>query len=348
MIGRSPGIQQVLATVSKVARVDATVLVTGESGTGKELVARTLHCGSLRVAGPFVAVNCSAIPQNLVESEFFGHIQGAFTDARDSRIGRFEQADHGTLFLDEVGDLAIDAQAKLLRVLQERRYTPVGAREPRDVDVRLVAATNKNLEQEVAEGRFRDDLYWRLNVVHVELPPLRERRQDIPLLCNYLVSKINRQLGLSIRGITPEAMRVLVRHDWPGNVRELENTLCRSMVLASADVLQEEDLPARLLEPEKPISAAWHSKIEGRLSVERLDRMTLAEAVGQATEQVEKQMILSRLLIYHGNRTATAESLGISRKTLFNKIRQYDLEANGDDGIRTSGAQERTGQHAIC
>jgi DNA-binding NtrC family response regulator len=316
IVGISREIQTVFAMLAKVVRVDVTVLVTGESGTGKELVARAIHRRSARTNGPFVAVNCSAIPQTLVESEFFGHEKGAFTDARESRPGKFEQADQGTLFLDEVGDLALEAQAKLLRALQERQIQRVGGRASRPVDVRVVAATNKDLEAEVAAGRFREDLYWRLNVIHVRLPPLRERRADLPLLIDHLVDRFNRELGLAVEGITPEARQVLCRYEWPGNVRELENTICRAMILCEGNVLGLTDLPGRV-----------RGEAEGGGAGPRSDlaRLTLAEAVVEATERLEKMMIVGRLAEHRGSRTATAESLGVSRKTLFNKMRQYGL-----------------------
>jgi nitrogen regulation protein NR(I) len=320
IVGISRELQAVFRMMAKVVRVDVTVLVTGESGTGKELVARAIHRRSGRAGGPFIAVNCSAIPQTLVESEFFGHEKGAFTDARESRAGKFEQADGGTLFLDEVGDLALEAQAKLLRALQERQIHRVGARAPRSVDVRVVAATNKNLEEEVREGRFREDLYWRLNVVHVRLPPLRERRSDLPILIDYFLDRFGRELGLAATAIAPEARQLLCEYDWPGNVRELENTICRAMILCEGDTLTAVDLPGRVRGLPQDGAPAL---------VSDLSRLTLGEAVAEATERLEKMMILGRLAEQRGNRTATAESLGVSRKTLFNKMRQYGL--TGDE-----------------
>ena len=318
IIGISPQMQKVFRTMAKVAGVDATVLVTGESGTGKELVARALHRKSKRENGPFVPVNCSAIPQTLVEAEFFGHERGAFTDAHDRRVGKFEQADHGTLFLDEVGDLALDAQAKLLRALQEKQIVRIGAQSSRRIDVRVVAATNKDLEQEVAEGNFREDLFWRLNVVHLQLPPLRQRQPDLPLLFDHFVKQINRELGLSVESIGPEARKMLLEYEWPGNVRELENTLCRAMILCEGQSLTINDLPGRVRgEPDQ--------RRVGPMP-EDLDQMSLADAVNEVTGRLEKRMILARLAAHRKNRTATAESLGVSRKTLFNKMRQYHLD----------------------
>jgi DNA-binding NtrC family response regulator len=320
IVGISSELQAVFRMMAKVVKVDVTVLVTGESGTGKELVARAVHRRSRREAGPFVAVNCSAIPQTLVESEFFGHEKGAFTDARESRPGKFEQADGGTLFLDEVGDLALDAQAKLLRALQERQIQRVGARASRPVDVRVIAATNKDLEKESREGRFREDLYWRLNVVHVRLPALRERRADLPVLLDHFLDRFNRELGLAVQAIAPDARRLLIDYDWPGNIRELENTICRAMILCEGDMLTVADLPGRV---------RGERSDGGFLPASDLSKLTLTEAVAEATERLEKMMILSRLAEHRGSRTATAESLGVSRKTLFNKMRQYGL--SGDE-----------------
>ncbi len=324
IIGISPAMQEVFRTMAKVAKVDATVLVTGESGTGKELVARAIHRKSKRSKGPFLPVNCSAIPQSLVEAEFFGHEKGAFTDAGMRRPGKFEQADTGTLFLDEAGDLAIDAQAKLLRALQEKQIVRIGAQIPRQIDVRVVAATNKDLEDEVAAGRFREDLYWRLNVIQIRLPPLRRRRQDLPLLFDHFLDRLNRELGLAVETIAPDARQVLIDYPWPGNVRELENTICRAMILCDSDRLTVADLPGRVRgEPEGGIGGPPSD----------LHQLTLQEAVREASERLEKRMILSRLAELKGSRTATAESLGVSRKTLFNKMRQYSL---GDDLLEGS------------
>jgi DNA-binding NtrC family response regulator len=320
IVGISREIQDVFRLMTKVVRVDVTVLVTGESGTGKELVARAIHRRSARSSGPFVAVNCSAIPQTLVESEFFGHEKGAFTDAREARPGKFEQANGGSLFLDEVGDLALDAQAKLLRALQERQIQRLGSRAPQPVDVRVVAATNKDLEREAREGRFREDLFWRLNVVHLRLPSLRERRADLPILIDHFVDRFNRELGLAVQAIAPDARQLLCDYAWPGNVRELENTICRTMILCDGDVLTVADLPGRVRgEPQG----------EGTPPRSDLSHLSLAEAVAEATERLEKVMIVARLAEHRGSRTATAESLGVSRKTLFNKMRQYGL--SGDE-----------------
>ena len=323
IIGLSSQMQDVFRMMAKVAKVDATVLITGESGTGKELVARAIHRRSSRCSGPFVAVNCSAIPETLVESEFFGAQKGAFTDARESRPGKFEMAHHGTLFLDEIGDLALDAQAKLLRVLQERQITPLGATRSRSVDVRVIAATNRNLEQAVARGEFREDLYWRINVVNIQLPPLRDRREDLPLLVDHFLDHFNREFGLTVKTIAKDAKALLFAYDWPGNVRELENTLCRAMVLCECTTLSVPDLPPRIRGESETGDWSGSPVDQGQVK--------LAEAVNQMTERLEKTIIVSRLAKLRGNRTSTAQSLGVSRKTLFNKMRQYGLTHDEED-----------------
>jgi len=317
IIGISRPMQEVFRIMAKVAKVDATLLIYGESGTGKELVAKAVHRRSERADGPFVAVNCGAIPQTLIESEFFGHERGAFTDARETRPGSFERADGGTLFLDEVGELPLDAQAKLLRAIQERKVTRLGGRRPLSVDVRILAATYRDLEDMVRQGDFREDLYWRIHVVSLTLPPLRDRRDDLPLLIDHIFDRATEELGAEVRSIQEAARNLLVEYDWPGNVRELENVLTRALVLSEGEELTVRDLPPRV-----------RGEVLGTDSREQgaLGDLTLAEAVGQATERVEKAMIRAHLRRHHGNRTETAASLGVSRKTLFNKMRQYELE----------------------
>jgi DNA-binding NtrC family response regulator len=324
IVGISPKLQAVFRQMAKVAPIDATVLIEGESGTGKEMVARAIHRTSARSSKPFVAVNCGAIPQALFEAEFFGHEKGAFTDAREARAGRFEQAQGGTLFLDEVGELPLDTQVKLLRALQEKEITRVGGRAIIKLDVRVIAATNVDLHRAVASGRFREDLYWRLNVVKLRLPPLRERREDIPLIIDHLTERFNRELGLRVGAISQDARRLLEMFDWPGNVRELENAVCSAMIMSEGGTVTTRDLPPRIRgETETTDSSASRDITKG----------TLADAVREATEKLERMMIVSRLADFNGNRTATADSLGISRKTLFNKMRQYGLgEGELEDG----------------
>lgn len=315
IVGISPRLQGVFRTITKVAAVDATVLIEGESGTGKELVARAIHRRSHRAGKPFVAVNCGAIPPTLFEAEFFGHQRGAFTDAHEARSGRFEQAQGGTLFLDEISDLSLEAQVKLLRALQEREVTRLGSHTPIKVDVRVVTATNKDLKAAVESGAFRQDLYWRLNVVKITLPSLRERSEDVPLIVDHLLARFSNELGVTARAISPEALRLLQSYQWPGNIRELENTLCSAMIMCDGKVIKPSDLPPRI---------RGEKEVAGNGTGE-LDRSTLAGAVRDVTENIEKMLITSRLAEMNYNRTATADSLGISRKTLFNKMRQYGL-----------------------
>ena len=319
VVGISAAMREIFRIASRVAASDATVLILGESGTGKELVARGIHRQSTRSAGAFVAVNCSAIPATLVEAEFFGHERGAFTDAKETRLGKFEQAQRGTLFLDEVGDLPIEAQAKLLRVLQDRQVTRLGGRRPIDVDVRVLAATNKDLDAAVRKGLFREDLFWRLNVLSVRLPPLRERPEDLPLLIDSLLDRLNQEQGIQVRGVTPEARRLMSLHDWPGNVRELENTLRRAAILSDTPDIRVADLPPR---------------IRGGSNAAGADddraRLTLGDAARRAVERVERTLIQASLDAHGGNRSEMAASLGINRKTLFNKLRGYGMVGDQD------------------
>ena len=323
IVGISPKLQAVFHTVMKVAPVNATALIEGESGTGKELVARAIHRLSPRSKGNFVAINCGAIPESLFEAEFFGYERGAFTDARESRAGQFEQAQGGTLFLDEVGELPLEAQVKLLRALQDHKITRLGSRQPIKLDVRVVAATHVDLKAAVESGRFREDLYWRLNVVKLTIPSLRERREDIPLLIDHLLERFNSELALKVKSIAPDARRLLALHDWPGNVRELENAICSAMIMCEDGKVQVRDLPARVRG-----EALDDPMLAGAKKTDKLGasaRPTLADAVKETSEKLEKAMIISRLAEMNGNRTATAESLGLSRKSLFNKMRQYGL-----------------------
>ena len=247
IIGSSSTMQRVYKTIGQVVDTNATILIQGESGTGKELVAKTIHYNSPRWNRPFITVNCAAIPRELLESELFGHEKGSFTGALERRIGKFELAAEGTLFLDEVGDMPLDLQTKLLRVVQDREFSRVGGKEILKADVRILAATNQDLEKAVKEKRFREDLYFRLKVIPISLPPLRERRGDIPLLVVYFVDKINREMGTSISGISPEALNLLESHSWPGNVRELENTLIRAAVLSPGPILFPKDFTWRII-----------------------------------------------------------------------------------------------------
>jgi DNA-binding NtrC family response regulator len=314
IIGTSSRMNSIFQMMAKISRVEGTVLITGESGTGKELVARAIHYNSSRSNKPFVVVNCGAIPKDLIESEFFGHLKGAFTDAKTEKTGKFELANHGTIFLDEIGDLSPEAQVKLLRAIGEKEIVKVGGTVTIPIDVRVIAATNQNLEELVRQGRFREDLYWRLAVLSLHLPPLRERREDVPLLCEYLIKKFNKSLHKKIKGVSGEAVELLKGYSWPGNVRELESVLYEAMVLSNGLWIDETDLPARITERE-----TYEPKESDDLE------KTLQEAVQNLTESVETKMIRRALKESGGNRTEAAKKLGISRKTLFNKMTQYDL-----------------------
>jgi len=306
IIGRSAVMQEVFDTIRQVAPSRATVLIEGESGTGKELVAHAIHRLSPRARGPFVAVHCAALTPTLLESELFGHEKGAFTGAVEQRRGRFEIADGGTLFLDEIGEINPTVQVKILRVLEEHRFERVGGEETIEVDTRLITATNRNLKQMVTEGTFREDLYFRLNVVRIFLPPLRERREDIPLLCDHFLKELSRENEKNIEGFTPEAMEALSRYDWPGNVRELRNAVERMVVLARGNRLTLRDIPPEIRnETGSPRTAA----------------------IPQTTtlEEAEKLLIARALADNNGNRTQAARQLGISRRTLHRKINEYGL-----------------------
>ena len=312
IIGQSPAMHEVFDTVRQVAPSRATVLILGESGTGKELVAHALHQLSPRNKSPFVAVHCAALSTTLLESELFGHEKGAFTGAAERRRGRFELADGGTLFLDEIGEIDPALQVKILRVLEERRFERVGGTETIDVDVRLVAATNRDLKKMVAEGKFREDLFYRLDVVTVQMPPLRERAGDIPLLAQHFVATFARENGKTLDGITPDALQALVEHEWPGNVRELRNVIERMVVLSRGDRLTLRDLPPALRERAGPTLPARG----GALSI----------------EATEKQLIVRALKTHDGNVTRAAADLGISRRTLHRKLNEY--------GLREKSAEE--------
>jgi DNA-binding NtrC family response regulator len=313
IIGDNSGMRAMLRILSKAAGTDATVLITGESGTGKELVARSLHRQSRRANGPFVPVNCAAIPTTLAESEFFGVERGAYTDAREARDGLFERSHGGTLFLDEIGELSGDIQAKLLRVLQDRQVTRLGGRQPKKVDVRIVAATNTELRHTATSGGFREDLFWRLNQFPLHLPPLRERRDDLPALVRALVDRLNVELGMNVTGVSSGAALMFQQYGWPGNVRELENVLRYAMIVTDHALLEVEHFPSLAPVPqgnESSVGSAGGS---------------LSEIVARATTRIERGVIEAALKTHRGNRTATATALGISRRTLFNKLQQWRL-----------------------
>ena len=313
IIGNSAPMQQLYDVIHQVAPTQATVLVSGESGTGKELVANALHGLSGRAKGPYVPVHCAALSDTLLESELFGHEKGAFTGAAAQRKGRFEMADGGTLFLDEISEIDPAVQVKLLRVLEERRFERVGGTESVDVDIRLIAATNKNLRQLVDEGKFREDLFFRLDVVSINLPPLRERGEDISLLCNKFIIELSAINNKNIDGITPDAMNVLSTYRWPGNVRELRNTIEKMVVLARGDKLTTRDLPLNIKDEVRV--AGGVSIPTGRINL-GVDNSSLADT--------EKKMIMLTLEKCNQNRTKAAEELGISRRTLHRKLKQYE------------------------
>jgi len=310
ILAKSARMQEIFRTITKIAEYKTTVLVTGESGVGKELVARALHRRSTRRGGPFVAVNCGAIPENLLESELFGHKKGAFTDAVQDRRGLFEEADNGSLFLDEIGELPLALQVKLLRVLEEEKIRRVGDVRDIKIDVRIITATHRDLTAETKAGRFREDLFYRLNVLPILVPPLRDRREDIPLLIDHFVARNNVRLGTSIRGLDTESRRLLFEYPWPGNVRELENTIERAMVLAEGDQIVAQDLPDRLREARDPVQMQLAS---GELSVKKTMRI------------VEEILIRRALQRTKGNRTRAAEVLEISHRALLYKIKDYQI-----------------------
>ncbi|MGE0825825.1 MAG: sigma-54-dependent transcriptional regulator [Candidatus Binatia bacterium] len=337
IIGHSPAMQELYKIIGRVAKNDATVLIQGESGTGKELIAKVIHHYSPRWRAPFIGINCSAIPIDLLESEFFGHERGAFTGAVERRSGKFEHAAGGTLFLDEIGDMPLALQAKLLRVIQEREFTRVGGRDVIKVDVRLIAATNRDLATAVREQRFREDLYFRLRVVPITLPPLRQRRQDIPELTAYFIQKINRDMGTSVTGISADAHMMLTQYPWPGNVRELENVLLRAAVLAPGRMLTAADL---FLPPTTPSFPDGLTDLSIEEAIRHKLKPYFQEPMGAAPSdlhaviigQVEKPLIELTLEHTGGNQLKAAEILGINRNTLRKKITDLKISIKKGNG----------------
>jgi two-component system response regulator AtoC len=311
ILGKSEAIDKVFSTIDKVADYKTTILIQGESGTGKELVARALHSGSSRKNKPFIPLNCGAIPETLLESELFGHKRGAFTDAHADKKGLFAEADQGTLFLDEIGELPLTLQVKLLRVLQEGRIRPLGTARDQAVDVRVIAATVRDLRREVEESRFREDLYYRLNVLQINVPPLRDRRDDVMLLVEHFIERNNARLGTQIRDVDQRARKLLLNYPWPGNVRELENTIERAVVLTEGDVITVGDLPERMREPADPVAA---SLATGELSIKKTARFMEETLIRRALEKTG------------GNRTAAAKLVEISHRALLYKIKDYGIQ----------------------
>ena len=309
-IGESVQIRKIKDLIGRIAATNSSVLITGESGTGKEVVARTIHEQSTVSSGPFVAINIGGVPENLLESELFGYEKGAFTGAVGRKIGMFELANGGTLFLDEIGDMPHALQVKILRVLQERCITRLGGTEPMPINARIVCATNKDLETLVREGKFREDLFFRLNVVRIHIPPLRERKDDIPLLAAWIIKKLNTNMGRHFSGLTPEAMEKLKGYDFYGNIRELENILERAAIFADGDLITEDNIELRgdvLGHVAKPADEA-------------------ASTDGMSLKEIERQSIERALRRWEGNRTKAANELGITRRTLITKIEEYDLD----------------------
>jgi transcriptional regulator with GAF, ATPase, and Fis domain len=312
ILGSSPPMQEVFRKVQKVASTDISVLITGETGTGKELIARELHNRSTRAKGPFITINCGAIPENLLESELFGHVRGAFTGAVTSKAGRFQAADRGTLFLDEIGEMPLALQVKILRALQERVVVRVGDSNAESVDIRVLAATNRDLETEIRTGRFREDLYYRLNVVHLHLPPLRDRGDDIVVLARYMVGRYAPEYGGKVRGLTPNAIAAIKRHRWSGNIRELENRIKKAVVLSDKALLGPEDLD---LTP---------------------DDLPPILPLAEAKEQFQRDYINEILVLNNGNRTKTARDLGVDPRTIFRHLEKEEgSEPRPEDGDKS-------------
>lgn len=316
IIGQSPAMHEVYAIIDKLKNVDTSVVIYGESGTGKELVARAMHFAGKRKDHRFVELNCAAIPENLLEEELFGHKKGAFTGALSDKIGKFEYANHGTMFFDEIGDMPLVLQSKLLRVIQQREYTPIGGFESVKINVRIIAATNRNLKKMVEEGKFRKDLYFRLNVVEVNLPPLRERRQDIRLLMHYYLKMYNERLSKNILGVCQRAENYLHDYDYPGNVRELSNIIECAVLLAASDIIEVDDLPVEVC----------NKLNDDVLDLKRGIKLGTKNLVGLTLQEAERELILAALKLNKGHRRATATMLGISERGLRNKLNEYNLK----------------------
>ena len=321
IVGKSKKMQEVYRTIVKVAPTDRTVMIYGQTGTGKELVARAIHYNSPRKDKPFVPVDCAVLAENLLESELFGHVRGSFTGAVTTKPGLFEVAEGGTVFLDEIGNISLSIQAKLLRVLQEREFTPVGGTTPKKVDIRIIAATNRDLEKMIKEETFRDDLYYRLNIVPITLPGLKERQEDIPMLAMHFLNKYAEEMGKSIKGFTPAAMEKLVRYAWPGNVRELENIIERTIVMIEGEMVQPEHLPLPLEKADAEVQVPETSE-----ELKEIKKQLREKAV----EDVEKAFILRALERNHWNVTRAAEEVGMLRPNFQAMMRKYGLRARED------------------
>ncbi len=316
LVGQSPAMQAVYEIVEKAAQSDAPVLIYGPTGTGKELVAQAIHTLGLRKNGPFVQLNCAALNESLLESELFGHVKGAFTGAYQNRQGRFEAADRGDLFLDEIGDIPLSIQVKLLRVLETKQFERVGDHNPISTDVRVISATNKNLEDLIYQGKFREDLFFRINVIPIHLPPLTKRREDIPLLVNAFIRRLRQKTGKTIRGLSVKSMDILMNYHWPGNVRELKSTLEYAFVVAAGELIEPGQLPANLVS----------HKAERSVAVPAAANRPVPLAVGSAKEKKEKEELVAALRRTGGNQTRAARLLGINRVTVWNRMKKYGLD----------------------
>ncbi len=314
IIGKSPALANILETVSRVARTDARVFITGENGTGKELIARAIHAQSNRASKELVEVNCAAIPNELIESELFGHEKGSFTGAMQQRIGKFEQADKGTLFLDEIGDMSMQAQAKVLRAIEDHKIERVGGNKKIEVDVRIISATNKDLPKEIEENNFREDLFHRLNVIPIIVPPLRERKEDIPVLAEHFTRELCKKNNFPEKGISPEAMKILQNQRWTGNVRELKNFIERLVIMVPGEEINIHSL--------KPFLSAAKSQFD--------DLLDLSNSFQEFKEKAEKTFILKQLEVNSWNISKTADILGIQRSHLYGKMKKYDIEKGGE------------------
>ena len=332
LVGNTPAMQEIYKTIGRVAESDATVLIHGESGTGKELVARAIHYHSKRAGRPFIAVNSAAIPSELLESELFGHEKGSFTGAVARKIGKFEAAAGGTLFLDEIGDMNLPLQGKLLRVLQEREFERVGGTEPIKTDVRVIAATHRNLEKAVREKRFREDLFYRLNVIQINIPPLRKRKDDIPPLAEFFMQKHQVTAGQGRRSLTPETLKILRAYDWPGNVRELENAIQRAITLSQGDKIFPDALPPQIFKPGHGVALSFENFLEEKLAdlVDRMGGLEAGDIHSMVIQRVEKPLITLVLKKTEGNQVRAANLLGINRNTLRKKIKELGIKGPFD------------------
>jgi Nif-specific regulatory protein len=320
LIGKNEQVLQILKTIDIIAKTDATVLITGNTGTGKEILARKVHFQSDRSSKPFISINCAAIPDNLLESELFGYKKGAFTGATTNKKGKFELADKGTIFLDEIGDMDFNMQSKLLRVLQEKTLEPLGSEQSLKIDVRIIVATNKNLEELVKEKQFREDLFYRINVISFHMPNLKDRKDDIPLLVNYFIQKYNKKYNKTISNITPNSMNLLIKHDWPGNVRELENIIERAIILTTFNVIEESSFPANITKEE-----STPAKLENFL-LKEINISHTGNIHKDIVEKIEKFLIDYALIKFNNKQTEASKYLGIHRNTMREKIKYYKLE----------------------